>query len=343
MLHLNRIHLFNIHGAQTLSDLQNSLQLAIELEHSTIPPYLTAMYSFKPGENTEIGKIIMSVVAEEMLHMAIAANILNAIGGTPEFNKPDFIPSYPGHLPLGIAGGLIVGLEKFSKELVKEKFMMIEEPENPVEMPGGPEEVPDHQHTIGALYLSLRDKLLSLHRDKLPGDPAKQVTIGFSKDQLFPIITVDDAVRAIEVIIEQGEGTSKSPVDMEGDLAHYYKFEEIYYGKKIVPDKESHCGYDFAGETIPFNPDGVYPLFPNTKSEMLPEGSTERAMLSQFNQAYGQLLDELHDAFNGNPNRMSDTFTSMTTIAKLAQNICAMPFPGIPEYNLGLPFEYQPK
>ena len=36
-----------------------------------------------------------SVVMEEMLHMVNAANVLNAIGGTPFFDHPDFIPKYP--------------------------------------------------------------------------------------------------------------------------------------------------------------------------------------------------------------------------------------------------------
>ena len=34
---------------ETAEDLQAALQVAIELEHSTIPPYLTAYYSIKPA------------------------------------------------------------------------------------------------------------------------------------------------------------------------------------------------------------------------------------------------------------------------------------------------------
>ena len=35
----------------TLDDLKENLQTAMELEHSTIPPYLCALYSIKEGKN----------------------------------------------------------------------------------------------------------------------------------------------------------------------------------------------------------------------------------------------------------------------------------------------------
>ena len=90
------------------------VQKAIELEHSTIPPYLTAMFSLKPGTNKEVSEVIHSIVVEEMLHMAIMCNIMNALGGSPIINKPTFIPNYPTSLPMGIGDQLIVGLEKYS-------------------------------------------------------------------------------------------------------------------------------------------------------------------------------------------------------------------------------------
>ena len=42
------------------------------LEFATIPPYLTAMYSIKAGENRQVYDVIRSVVMQEMLHMAQA-------------------------------------------------------------------------------------------------------------------------------------------------------------------------------------------------------------------------------------------------------------------------------
>ena len=57
----------------TLDDLRTHLQWAIELEHSTIPPYLCALYSIKTGHNREATEAITSVFIEEMLHMTLAA------------------------------------------------------------------------------------------------------------------------------------------------------------------------------------------------------------------------------------------------------------------------------
>ena len=76
---------------ESAEDLMQALQLAIELEHSTIPPYLCALYSIKPGTNVEVAGLIRSVVVEEMLHMALVANIFIAIGGSPNIGHAKFV------------------------------------------------------------------------------------------------------------------------------------------------------------------------------------------------------------------------------------------------------------
>ena len=81
-----------------ISGLRQHLQWAIEVEHATIPPYLFALYSIREGHNGEAIEILRSIFMEEMLHMTLAANILNAVGGTPRLDKPDFIPQYPTYL-----------------------------------------------------------------------------------------------------------------------------------------------------------------------------------------------------------------------------------------------------
>src|ERR1700759_1622945 len=92
----------------TLDGLKSALQNAIELEHATIPPYLYALYSIRQDTNAEIAALIKSVVVQEMLHMAIDCNVLNAIGGHPRIDDPRFVPKYPGHLPGGVENSLIV-------------------------------------------------------------------------------------------------------------------------------------------------------------------------------------------------------------------------------------------
>ena len=74
--------------SRRVEDLQQHLQWAIELEHSTLPPYLSALYSIKDGANQEAVEVIHSVFIEEMLHLTLAANILNAVGGSPQLDTP---------------------------------------------------------------------------------------------------------------------------------------------------------------------------------------------------------------------------------------------------------------
>src|SRR3954466_7119129 len=115
MITLQRAVVNAFEGAQYRSELYIWLQKAIELEHSTIPPYLTAMFSLKPGTNDEIARLIRSIVQEEMLHMTIVGNILIAIGGRPAINVAGFIPKYPGSLPMSIGGSdFKVGIKAFS-------------------------------------------------------------------------------------------------------------------------------------------------------------------------------------------------------------------------------------
>src|SRR5678815_1764266 len=49
--------------------LWEHLQWAIELEHSTIPGYLCALYSIESGDNPEATEVVSSVLVEEMLHL----------------------------------------------------------------------------------------------------------------------------------------------------------------------------------------------------------------------------------------------------------------------------------
>src|SRR5262249_2013071 len=119
----------SIRAAKDVKDLYNHVQGAIELEHATIPLYLTAAYSIKPGRSSQAQQIILSVANQEMLHMTIACNVLNAIGGSPVIDKPGFIPVYPGPLPMNVHERLTASLQKATRGFIYNTFMAIEEPE----------------------------------------------------------------------------------------------------------------------------------------------------------------------------------------------------------------------
>ena len=112
----------------SVENLREDLQTAIELEHSTIPPYLTALASIKYNYNPEIHSIIKTIVIQEMMHLALAANILNAVGGSPVLYAKGFIPDYPSRLPGGIQPEMVVPIERLSMGLIRNIFMQIEEP-----------------------------------------------------------------------------------------------------------------------------------------------------------------------------------------------------------------------
>ena len=113
----------------SVENLRKDLQTALELEHSTIPPYLTALASIKYSYNLEIQRVMKAIIIQEMMHMAFVANILNAVGGKPALYSKDFIPHYPSRLPGGVQPGLVVPIEKLSLGLIRNIFMKIEQPE----------------------------------------------------------------------------------------------------------------------------------------------------------------------------------------------------------------------
>ncbi|WP_123921441.1 ferritin-like domain-containing protein [Chryseobacterium viscerum] len=109
--------------------LQDLLQTAILIEHSTIPPYLTALYSIKDGTNALASQIIRSVAVEEMLHLIMVCNVLNAIDIQPSVNQQKNYPTYPMKLPMNV--NFYVGLETFSSNSIA-TFIAIESPSNPL-------------------------------------------------------------------------------------------------------------------------------------------------------------------------------------------------------------------
>lgn len=111
---------------QTIEELREYLYRGLQLEHATLPPYLTALYSLKPETNSDARHVIRVVAVEEMLHLTLVANVLNAVGGTPDLTKRGFVPNYPTRLPCGV-GDFEVHLRPFSREAL-ETFLMIEKP-----------------------------------------------------------------------------------------------------------------------------------------------------------------------------------------------------------------------
>jgi hypothetical protein len=322
MLKVDRARVEAVFAAQQPQDLYGHLQGAIELEHATIPIYVTAFLSLKKGFMTDTASILQSVFMEEMLHMSIVCNVLNAIKGSPVINKPGFIPTYPGPLPMNI-GDLRVHLAPLSMDQVAE-FMKIEEPEEPLKFPVKTALLVSTTPyaTIGQFYQALIEKINEFGDGIFTGDPARQV-VGdqwFPASELFAITNAALATKALQLIVEQGEGTRKSPLSA-GELAHYYRFAEIFNKKKLVPDSSVPEGYSYSGGAIPFDGSGVWNMVIDSKASQYPVGSHARTLVDQFNVAYTKLLNALQETFDGAPQSLNPAIGLMFELNTLGGQI----------------------
>ena len=283
---------------QSVEDVQQLVQNAIDLEFSTLPPYLYAKFSILPESNVPATRRLNSIVGEEMIHMCLACNIMNAIGGTPSINPPH----YPGTLPGDVGGGLILHLLPFSQAAMQQG-MAIEEPSEPIDPPqmllaAAP------GVTIGEYYARLDAALAALpasawapHRNQI--DDAQ-----FFQGQVFAVNNYADAHRAIENIVSEGEGTPVSPnnpgspLDFEHYLAHYYRFWEIDRDQVLVKDPNP-VGYAWGG---PLGVDwqAVYPAIPDPETHDFSNDPIAAQQAQQAcNAAFTAMVDALTSAFRG--------------------------------------------
>jgi Ferritin-like len=327
-----------------LADLQEALQNAIQLEHSTIPPYLTAYFTLS-GTSDAVKyarRIIKDIVIEEMLHMTLASNVLNAIGGAPQINLCGFIPKYPGPLPMGVAGGLEVHLKRYSHDLVRDVFMEIEEPEKPLEIPvkvaplaaaaAGP-------RTIGEFYAAIRRQIVDQGEEIFSkGDPGRQVVTGlFAPGEEFAVSNVETALLAIETIVEQGEGTPKSPLDLQKDVAHYYRFQELEKGMKLVEDPASPLKVSFdPNQPIVINDaTDVIQMVDDPQCVTIDQADQRATQLAdECDAVYSRMLNALHEGFNGKPDKVADAIGTMFEFKNgagelLQQQLTAGPHAGL--------------
>jgi hypothetical protein len=318
-----RPEVFALLASDKVKDLCQALQIAVRLEHATMPPYLYALYSLG-STNPAARGAIRAIVQEEMLHMLLACNILNAVGEAPKIDYAGFVLDYPSPLPGTVAHGLQVPLKPFSKALVNDVFMVIEEPEHPLNFPEALDALPPR--TIGEFYAGIRDKITALGPTLFTGDPAHQV----QSDQFaMPVAQqrVTDATSAafaIDYIVHQGEGTTETPVfDGTGKFAHYYRFKELAKGLKLQPNPNATSAtppdqrYQYGPVPIAIDESVVLPLRVNPRSAGYPAGPVRDAS-DACNKIYTQLLGLLQQVFDGAPGQIDAAITLMTDQLKPA-------------------------
>lgn len=327
-----------------LETLKTDIQSAIELEHSTIPPYLCALYSIKDGANDYAANTIKSIVLEEMLHMIMAANILNAIGGSPAINTPDFIPEYPTKLP-EITEDFYVSLGKFSKDSI-DTFLKIEKSAEHQPHEG------NEYHSIGEFYASIKRRLKRLNKaiegGIFTGKPELQITSEQyygSGGKLVSVYCLADAILAIDEIVGQGEGIDGEIEDPDHELfgegieyAHYFRFNEIYHEQKYRPRDSPQ--EPPTGKPITVDWDAVYNMQDNPKMANFPQGSEIWQKSYNFNKTYMALLDNIHNACNGNPQLLMQGIALMYDLKYKALELMKIPIVEGSNITVGPSFEY---
>lgn len=362
---------------RTREALIEHLHAAVQLELAVIPPYLCALYTLRPGANEEASLIIRSVVVEEMLHMVLAANVLNAVGGTPRVANPADAPRYPAYLPDG-ERRFEVHLERFSRDAL-DTFLKIEEPS----LPHTPE--PElqmlkavaarreptplklmqwHYATVGEFYAAIVHGLEWLTKELgeqalFCGDRARQVTSAFYYAGGGAPVEVHDlatARAALDEIVEQGEGEIHSIYDGDGDLGHFFRFMEIRHDRRYQPEAlralneaikaapDRHPAWPLpTGAPLGVDWNAVYPMLRNPRTEDYPEGSAVRAASDAFNALWSRLLRQVERALTGEPALLLDAVGTMYDLKYAALELMRNPLPGHDALHAGPTFDYVPE
>ncbi|MEU5534615.1 ferritin-like protein [Streptomyces sp. NPDC020362] len=328
----------------SVADLRMFLQAALEVEHLTIPVYMSGMYTIKPGTNRQAHDTIRSVLLEEMLHLTLAANLLNAVGGTPDVAHPRFVAGYPAQLPFSDPSLPKIPLQHFSPRAL-ETFMLIERPRSFV--PTRPGQT--GWTSIGQFYDLIRQALIRLERQQqrdheegraagrtiFTGPPERQVgpeDFYNSGGEVFPVTDLKSALLAVEVISDQGEGADGTIWDSddtvfgeERQVAHYFRFKEIRvgrrYGRYDLPRTEP------SGPLIDVTWDDAYAIHGSAKVRDYPAGSQVRRHAQSFNQRYAYLLTLLELAFTGSPLAMRYAVPVMLELRDLSERLYRNPYP----------------
>ncbi|WP_243773356.1 ferritin-like domain-containing protein [Actinomadura barringtoniae] len=333
-------------GITTVDDLREHLQWAVDLEHTTLPPYLCALYSLDPQLNPDAAEAVAGVFVEEMLHLALAANLLNAVGGRPSLDPARLLTPFPRPMPHADPS-LRMSLLPFGPDAL-DMFLRLERPAPR----GGPAEG-DGYETIGQFYEAIEAGLRDLcerlgEREVFSGDPARQITatsFRHTAGHMVEVTGLASALKALEEIVEEGEGTSRGAV-WDGDpdvhhpdrdeVAHYYRFQELRAGRRYRRGDNPRSGP--TGEKVTVDYDGVLPMRPNPRLADHPPGSEIRTAQEKFNLNYCVLLGQLEQAFNGEPKMLREAVPTMFKLK--GEAVALMQMPDGDETTAGPTFEY---
>lgn len=289
----------------TREELVNALSEAAELEHGLLIQYLFAAFSLKRRVDEGITPVqqslivdwertVLRVAHEEMYHLASVCNLLSAIGGAPQFGRPNFpqptetsLVEEESYYPFDFQ------LERFNDSTLY-RFVIFELPEG--ETPPEPPEQPDlegvglraapdplvYSH-VGELYSQIREGFERIPEEVLfiGPKPYQDVEDWGLRMKIHVVKDLPSAQEAIEAIIIEGEG---SPGAREG--SHYDRFLKIR--EALRKERQKHPRFDPARPVV---------LNPQTRRHRdAGEGATliahevTREVAELFNDIYSTML-----------------------------------------------------
>jgi Ferritin-like len=279
---------------------------AAELEHGIMCQYLFAAFSLKQAAaegltGAELAaaarwrKQVSHVATQEMLHLALVHNLLSAVGAAPHLARPN-LPQPAAHYPAGVQLALL----PFGEQALRH-FMFLERPEgmdladaDGLAAAGRAEPllnqrdiVPRLQDfaTVGHLYRSIEAGFAHLaekngERWLFVGPPRAQATEAhFGWPELVAVTDLATAQRAVDTILEQGEGPRG-----EWRNAHFGQFVEIL--DEYQQMKEARPAFDPVRPVIAAN---VRPPERDVEVPLITDKLTAR-VTDLFNIAYEILL-----------------------------------------------------
>jgi CDGSH-type Zn-finger protein/uncharacterized Fe-S cluster protein YjdI len=236
---------------------------AAEIEHHLMCCYLYAAFSLKredprwsaaQGQAVERWRqAIMSVVFEEMTHLALVGNLAHALGGAPHVGRPPF-PIDAGPYP----AGFVIRLQPFSAATI-DHFKFLERPSTQA-LSDAEAFTPQRQYqrrvpegrlspgprdyaTVGELYEVLAQSLDACvawmgEEALFCGDPALQVDASLAPlAGLAPVTDLASARAAIATIVTQGEGAGGEEID-----SHFCRFTRI--GQELAALHAADIGFE---------------------------------------------------------------------------------------------------
>lgn len=338
-----------------------TLTEAAEIEHNLMCCYLYAAFGMKSDEDEGLTaeqlaavrtwrQAIINVAVEEMTHLALVSNLIVAVGGTPHFSRPNF-PIGPGYHPAGIQ----VKLARFDADTLQH-FIHLERPAGSDE-PDGKGFEPEHdyhrslgafqtlmpsgQHyeTVGDLYGSIRAGLEALCEQY----PESQVFIGLPEHQvghdvlglpgLMTVGGLADALRAIDIIVEQGEGAPSDSVD-----GHFQAFVDVRTAYAAM--REQYPDFE-PSRPVAENPVMRKPVTPGDRVWI--ENEEAAKLVDLGNAIYAQFLRLLcqaygHDDLHAKQLLVITATEMMHALTPAAEQLTFLPANGTDDCTAGLSF-----